>query len=162
MYAGSSEYVSPITKRTLLSDVSKHFDSIGHIAPVLVVAKVIIQSCWKLDLEWNDAVPDDVSRVYTNWEDDMSSLSQLKIPLKVLPTHLYDDASLMPRTKRMVPVSIWCQSKITSSPQPASPPNASCLRSNAQHSLDSSSRQSTLVPNLQQQSKGLYQNQSTH
>ena len=94
MYASSSEYISIITKRTLLSDFSKHFDPIGLIAPVLVVAKVIIQSCWKLDLEWNDAVADDVSRAYTCWKDDMSALSQLKIPRKVLPTHLYDEASL--------------------------------------------------------------------
>ena len=64
VYASSSEYISIISKRTLLSDVSKHFDPIGLIAPVLVVAKVIIQSCWTLDLEWNDAVPDDVSRAY--------------------------------------------------------------------------------------------------
>ena len=62
VYASCSEYVSTTTKRTLLSDVSKHFDPIGLISQVLVVAKVIIQSCWKLDLEWNDAVPDDVSR----------------------------------------------------------------------------------------------------
>ena len=94
VYACCSEYVSTITKRTLLSDVSKLFDPIGLIAPVLVVAKVIIQSCWKLDIEWNDAVPDDVSRAYTNWKDDMSSLSQLKIPQRVLPTHLYDEVSL--------------------------------------------------------------------
>ena len=94
VYACSSEYVSIITKRTLLSDVSKHFDPIGLIAPVLVVAKIIIQSCWKLDLEWNDTVPDDVSRAYTNWKDGMGSLSQLKIPRKVLPTHLYNEASL--------------------------------------------------------------------
>ena len=94
VYASCSEYVSTITKRTLLSDVSEHFDPIGIIAPVLVLAKVIIYSCWKLDLEWNDTVPDDVSRAYTNWKDDMSSLSELKIPRKVLPTHLYDEASL--------------------------------------------------------------------
>ena len=94
VYACSSEYVSIITKRTLLNDVSKHFDPIGLIAPVLVVAKVIIQSCWKLDLEWNDAVPNDVSRAYSKWKDDMGSLSQLKIPRKVLPIHLYDEASL--------------------------------------------------------------------
>ena len=94
MYACSSEYVSIITKRTLLSDVSKHFDPIGFIVPVLVVAKIIIQSCWKLDLEWNDTVPDDVSRAYTNWKDGMGSLSQFKIPRKVLPIHLYDEASL--------------------------------------------------------------------
>ena len=90
VYTSSREYVSNITNRTLLSDVSKNFDPIGLIAPVFVVAKVIIQSCWKLDLEWNDAVPDDVSRAYTNGKDGIGWLSQLKIPWKVLPTHLYD------------------------------------------------------------------------
>ena len=94
VYVRCSLYDSTITERTLLSDVSKHFDPIGPIAPVLVVAKVIIQSCWKLDLEWNYAVPDDVSRAYTNRKNDMSSLSQLKIHRKVLPNHLYDEASL--------------------------------------------------------------------
>ena len=43
MNTGSSEYVSNITKPTFLSDVSKHFDPIDLIAPVPVVAKVIIQ-----------------------------------------------------------------------------------------------------------------------
>ena len=78
----------------LLSGAVKHFNPIGLIAPVLLVAKVNIQSCWKLDFELNDAVPDDVSRAYTNWKDDMVSLSKLNIPRKELPTHLYDDATL--------------------------------------------------------------------
>ena len=64
VYACSSEYVSIITKRTLLSDVSKHFDPIGLIAPVLVVAKIIIQSCRKLDLEWNDSPRRCVTRIH--------------------------------------------------------------------------------------------------
>ena len=56
VYTSTSEFVLNITKRTLLSNVSKHFDPIGLIAPILVVAKVMIHSCWKLDLEWNDAM----------------------------------------------------------------------------------------------------------
>ena len=92
----------------------------------------------------------------------MSSLSHFKKPRKVLPTHLYDEASLqvfwMPRRRHMVPVFIWCQSTMISSPQPSSPPNARWLRSNLQLSHDSSSWQFTLVPNLQQQSRGHYQN----
>ena len=63
-------------------------------SPVLVVAKAIVQSCWKLDPELSDAVPDDVSRAYTNCKADMSSQSQLKIPRKVLQTLLYNEAAL--------------------------------------------------------------------
>ena len=141
--ASCSEYVPTVTKRTLLSDVSKRFDQIGLIAPVLVVAKVIIQSCWKLDLESNDAVPDDVSRAYKNWKDDMSSLSQLKLPRKVLPTHLYDEASLQffcDASKKAYGACVYlCQSKMTLPPQPSSHPNARWLRSNLQLSHDSSS-----------------------
>ena len=64
------------------------------ITPVLIVDKVIIWWCWKLDIEWNDAVPDDVSRAYTNFKDDIGSLSQFITPQKVLLTHLYDEPSL--------------------------------------------------------------------
>ena len=94
MYTSSSDYISNNTKRTLLSDISKHFDPIDLIASVLEVANVVIQPYWKLDFEWNDAVPDDLSREYTNWKDDMGSLSQLKTTRKVLSSHLYDEASL--------------------------------------------------------------------
>ena len=75
VYACCSKYVSTVNKRTLRSDVSQHFDPNGLIAPVFVVAKVIFQSCWKLDLEWNDAVPSDVPRAYTNWKDDMGKMT---------------------------------------------------------------------------------------
>ena len=94
MYATSSEYVSNNTIRTLLSDVSKHFDPIGLIAPVLEIAKVTNLSCWKLNLEWNDAITDIVSRAYTNLKNDMGPLTQIKIHPKVLPTHLYNEVSL--------------------------------------------------------------------
>ena len=166
VYASSSEYISITTKRFFLSDVSKHFDPIGLIAPVLVVAKVIIQSCWKLDLEWNDAVADDVSWACTSWKDDMSALSQLKIPRKVLPTHLYDEASLQvfcDASEKAYGACVYLVSvkdDIVSSTLTS--PNARWLRSNPQLSLDSSSWQFTRVPNLQQQSRGNYQIQSTH
>ena len=58
------------------------------MAPLRVFAKVIIQWCWKFDLEWNELVQDDVSRAYTNWKDNMGLLSQLNIPRKVLRVHL--------------------------------------------------------------------------
>ena len=63
-------------------------------------------------------------------------------------------SSVMPRKKHTVPVFIWCQSKMTSSPQPSSPPNARWLRSNLQHSHDSSSWQFTSRAKLATAVKG--------
>ena len=94
VYACSSEYVSTITKRTLLYDVSKHFDPIGLIDPVLVVAKVIIQSCWKLDLEWDNAIPDDVSRAYANWKND------------AITTQDTPEVAANPLVRRSIPASL--------------------------------------------------------
>ena len=80
VYASCSEYVSTITKLTLLSDVSKHFDPIGLITPVLVVATVIIQSCWKPDLEWNDALSKSkhALNIFVLYSDSTIALSWIK------------------------------------------------------------------------------------
>ena len=77
-----------------------------------------------------------MSRAYTNLKDDMGSLSHLKSPRKVLPTHLNDDASckssVTHRKKHFLFVFIWSQSKLTSSPQPSFPASAWWLQSNPQ------------------------------
>ena len=40
-FANTSDLKAPITKRTLLSDMSKLFDPIGLLAPILITAKII-------------------------------------------------------------------------------------------------------------------------
>ena len=54
------ENATGITKRYLLSDLSKIFDPLGLISPVIMVAKILFQSLWLESLSWDDEVPVDV------------------------------------------------------------------------------------------------------
>ena len=40
-----------VTKRSLLSDLAKLFDSLGWLAPTTIKAKIIFQRLWKLHLD---------------------------------------------------------------------------------------------------------------
>lgn len=48
-----------ITKRQVLSFISKFYDPLGLAGPVLVAAKVIMQKLWCCKLKWDEILPDD-------------------------------------------------------------------------------------------------------
>ena len=49
----------PLTRRGLLSAVSSLFDPLGFMAPVELIAKLLLQDlCWK-KLAWDDRIPND-------------------------------------------------------------------------------------------------------
>ncbi|XP_055623373.1 uncharacterized protein LOC129766803 [Toxorhynchites rutilus septentrionalis] len=46
-----------ITKRSVLSDVSRLFDPLGLVGPVIVQAKIFIQELWKQQCGWDEPLP---------------------------------------------------------------------------------------------------------
>ncbi|XP_076660598.1 uncharacterized protein LOC143363956 [Halictus rubicundus] len=77
---------SRITKRTILSSTAQLFDPLGLLGPVIVKAKMIMQDLWKAKLDWDESVP---QHIYSDWEDykqQLSCLSQFKIPRKIIAT----------------------------------------------------------------------------
>ncbi|XP_058448908.1 uncharacterized protein LOC131428867 [Malaya genurostris] len=70
----------PPTKRTILSDISKLFDPLGLIAPVVVRAKILMQELWLLSCGWDDPVPEPIK---TKWD----SHSQMHPYLHTVPAH---------------------------------------------------------------------------
>jgi hypothetical protein len=50
------------TKRIILSGMSRLFDPLGWLAPVIVVAKILIQSLWKLYVGWDEVLPIEVQQ----------------------------------------------------------------------------------------------------
>ena len=53
------------TKRHVSSDVAKTFDILGSFAPAMVIAKVLFQYPWQLNIGWDEKVPLDIA---TDWE----------------------------------------------------------------------------------------------
>lgn len=61
-----------MTKVQLLSEISKIFDPLGFAQPIIIKAKMLMQSIWKLQLKWEDQVP-----VMDQWEEIRVSLNCL-------------------------------------------------------------------------------------
>ena len=52
------------SKRTLLKGLAQIYDPIGMIAPILVKAKTIFQTLWRLGLDWDQNLPHEVLAQY--------------------------------------------------------------------------------------------------
>ncbi|XP_018393050.1 PREDICTED: uncharacterized protein LOC108772092 [Cyphomyrmex costatus] len=90
-----------VSKRLMLSKVSKYFDPLGLLGPVIVVAKLILQDLWQLDIQWDESVPQEIHTRWVTFKTQMKALNQLTIsrcvksnihPL-VLEIHRFCDAS---------------------------------------------------------------------
>ncbi|XP_037827391.1 uncharacterized protein LOC119615458, partial [Lucilia sericata] len=86
------------TKRSILAHTAAFFDPLGLINPIIVKAKILLQSLWKLKLHWDESVPLDI---FTEWEQiraQLKCLNNIKIPRFVsfnsfTNIHAFADAS---------------------------------------------------------------------
>lgn len=72
-----------VTKRTILSDISKIFDPLGLVGPIITRATIIIQELWKLKLDWDESIP---CSMFSNWlkfKDQLKNLNSIKIGRRV-------------------------------------------------------------------------------
>ena len=51
----------PPTKRVIASAVAQVFDVLGLFSPAVVTAKIILQKCWRLGLEWDTPIPENLA-----------------------------------------------------------------------------------------------------
>nr|XP_037871813.1 uncharacterized protein LOC119629588 isoform X2 [Bombyx mori] len=92
--------MEPITKRSILSNVSQIFDPLGLLSPVIIVAKVLLQQLWLLKIGWDDTVPDHIARVWNRFVNSLQALDTIRIPRHVIGVqrmyielHVFSDAS---------------------------------------------------------------------
>lgn len=53
---------STVTKRTILSEMSKLFDPLGLVSPCIIIPKTLMQQLWLHKLEWDDDVPPELAK----------------------------------------------------------------------------------------------------
>ena len=73
------------TKRTVLSAYSKLFDPLGLISPVAIIARVIVQTCWRHNIDWDEKLPDKISYLWEKWLKALGDLPKLRINRCIKP-----------------------------------------------------------------------------
>ena len=67
------------TKRGILSDISKTFDVLGWITPVILPMKMLLQQLWKPNVKWDDPIEEDLRLSHQNWRDELPLLADLEL-----------------------------------------------------------------------------------
>ncbi|XP_063920800.1 uncharacterized protein LOC135135633 [Zophobas morio] len=66
---------SKTTKRTILATVATIFDPVGLITPVILKAKLLLQSLWAAQIGWDDPIPSDLEY---HWNQFLINLPDVK------------------------------------------------------------------------------------
>jgi len=92
-----------VTKREMLSDKTAIFDPLGLIGPLIVRAKIILQSLWREKIDWDDPVPPNIQKQWFEYRTQLSAVNKLSISRKmtnnlkscVIEVHGFLDASTL-------------------------------------------------------------------
>jgi len=88
------EVNAPITKRKILSEIATIFDPLGLLGPVIIIAKIIMQSLWQLKINWDDVLPDNICAEWQGYRGGLPSLNHLRIPRKIISTEIVVSAEI--------------------------------------------------------------------
>nr|CAH7749573.1 unnamed protein product [Callosobruchus chinensis] len=73
-----------LSKRTMLSAISKIFDPLGIISPVIITVKIFIQELWQLKISWDDSVPSSIRNTWMTFTENLTTLCEIKLPRQVM------------------------------------------------------------------------------
>ena len=74
------------TKRQVLSIVAQIFDSTGLVTPYVLIPKLILQTCWKSKLAWDEPLPLDLQKQFEEFMSELPKLESISIKRCLLPT----------------------------------------------------------------------------
>lgn len=92
--------IEACTKREILSHIASLFDPMGLVGPVIVVAKIIMQSLWVEKVEWDERLSKEVCAKWKDFWQELNNINKIKIPrwiktggCKRIEVHGFSDAS---------------------------------------------------------------------
>jgi hypothetical protein len=92
-----------LTKRLVLSFIAKLFDPLGFLSPFVITLKLLFQETWKLGLDWDSELPEELRIIVMRWLQDLTLLKNWKISrpyclgqwknVESIELHCFSDAS---------------------------------------------------------------------
>lgn len=70
----------PVTKRKVVSDISKLYDPQGWIAPSVIKAKIFIQRLWLAGVDWDETLSSPLLEEWLEYRSSLSDLTQFRLP----------------------------------------------------------------------------------
>ncbi|XP_055524492.1 uncharacterized protein LOC129718097 [Wyeomyia smithii] len=71
---------SEICKRTVVSDLAKVFDPLGLVGPIVITAKIFVQSLWKQKVSWDETLAHVLKMQWNEFRHGLENLVNLKVP----------------------------------------------------------------------------------
>ena len=71
---------SALTKRIVFRETASLYDPLGFLAPVIIAAKIFVQSLWLIKLGWDEPLPLNLTETWERYYDGKGALSSLRIP----------------------------------------------------------------------------------
>ena len=69
-----------VTKRVMLSFIARMFDPIGFFSAYIMTVKLLFQETWRLGLEWDDVVPQEIGKRFLRWVAGLEELKEVTVP----------------------------------------------------------------------------------
>ncbi|XP_062557875.1 uncharacterized protein LOC134222727 [Armigeres subalbatus] len=76
----SFNWATSITKRVVVSDVSRLFDPLGLVGPVIIQAKIFIQDLWKDNSDWDEPLNPEHQAQWQEFRRNLTGLENLTVP----------------------------------------------------------------------------------
>lgn len=74
------------TKRLMLRIIMSIFDVFGFLAPFTVQGRIMLQDTWRLNIGWDDVIPDVIYKKWCEWMDLLKLINHIRIPRCYIPT----------------------------------------------------------------------------
>jgi hypothetical protein len=79
------------TKRNIMSEISKLYDPLGLLSPIVINFKILMQEVWKLKIGWDDPLPHDITQKWNSlYKDIHENIQLLQIPRLIVPHNATD------------------------------------------------------------------------
>lgn len=92
--------VGHVTKRSILSLISRIFDPLGLLGPVNIIGKMLLQQLWLCKVNWDESVPQHIYTAWNSFYSQLHHLNEVNFPRQVIcervvevELHGFSDAS---------------------------------------------------------------------